>query len=839
MIFATASEHKAIVYKDREYTYNQFLQQTQQYADAFSAKANPTKVLIYAENSDQWIFAFYGGLRTGAIIIPVDALSTTKELAYILNDCKPECLFTEPGKIDIVKEALSIANHSCEILTANDICRDDVHIVSTPITNIEIEDENRTIALIYTSGTTGSPKGVMLSTKNIRFNINSVSVDVPIYNAQRNVMILLPLHHVFPLLGTMIAPLSIGTSVYIAENLTAESILGTLQRGKISLFIGVPRLYEILVKSIMNTINSSLLTKAMYKLAKAINSPKFSKFIFKKVHTKFGGHIDYLVSGGASLPHEIGESLKVLGFQVLEGYGMTETAPMICFTRPWNIRVGYVGEPLKGIEVKIADNGEICVKGDNVMQGYYNRPEETAQIIQDGWLHTGDMGAFDAGCLKITGRIKEIIVTANGKNINPEEVEQEILKDSPCIKEVGVFLKDTVLQCIIVPQMNELREKTNENIHDILRGEIEKYNFSVAPYKRIKNIHIYSGELPKTRLMKIQRYKLEGLISQNNEKDVTETETPRSEVYVRLKKFIDSETNMNAKENDHFEIDLAIDSLGKIALLTFVEQNFKVPITEAQLDEINTLGKLSTYIEQHKTEGTVNTNISWKEILSTKKYNTKIPKAGIIQAICSHLVRFLMNAVYMFNYRKHGKFEMPKQPCIIVANHRSALDGYFITSKLRPRVVKNTFFFAKEKHLHSKFAHFMARKNNVILMDINKNVRDSLQQMAAVLQKGKNVIIFPEGTRSVDNKLNTFKDSFAILSKELNIPVIPVAISGSERAVFKKFNIPRPFAKISVDFLSPVVPKKNSTIEEIKNNVVMQITKKLNDYQMKKTLKTA
>ena len=296
---------------------------------------------------------------------------------------------------------------------------------------------------------------------------------------------------------------------------------------------------------------------------------------------------------------------------------------------------------------------------------------------------------------------------------------------------------------------------------------------------------------------------------------------------------------MNAKENDHFEIDLAIDSLGKIALLTFVEQNFKVPITEAQVDEINTLGKLSTYIEQHKTEGTVNTNISWKEILSTKKYNTKIPKAGIIQAICSHLVRFLMNAVYMFNYRKHGKFEMPKQPCIIVANHRSALDGYFITSKLRPRVVKNTFFFAKEKHLHSKFAHFMARKNNVILMDINKNVRDSLQQMAAVLQKGKNVIIFPEGTRSVDNKLNTFKDSFAILSKELNIPVIPVAISGSERAVFKKFNIPRPFAKISVDFLSPVVPKKNSTIEEIKNNVVMQITKKLNDYQMKKTLKTA
>ena len=132
----------------------------------------------------------------------------------------------------------------------------------------------------------------------------------------------------------------------------------------------------------------------------------------------------------------------------------------------------------------------------------------------------------------------------------------------------------------------------------------------------------------------------------------------------------------------------------------------------------------------------------------------------------------------------------------------------------------------------------MARKNNVILMDINKNVRDSLQQMAAVLQKGKNVIIFPEGTRSNNNKLNTFKDSFAILSKELNIPVIPVAISGSERAVFKKFNLPRPFAKISIDFLRPVIPQKNTTIEDIRNNVVMQISNKLYEYQMK-SLKTA
>ena len=158
--------------------------------------------------------------------------------------------------------------------------------------------------------------------------------------------------------------------------------------------------------------------------------------LFGKVHKKFGGHIDYLVSGGAALPPDIGSIFKTLGFTVLEGYGMTETAPMISFTRPWNVQVGYAGEPVPDVEVRIAENGEVCVRGDNVMQGYYNRPEETADIMRDGWLHTGDTGELSpTKGLKLTGRIKEIIVTPNGKNINPEELEHAVLHHTPLIKE--------------------------------------------------------------------------------------------------------------------------------------------------------------------------------------------------------------------------------------------------------------------------------------------------------------------------------------------------------------------------------------------------------------------
>ncbi|MCQ2959617.1 MAG: AMP-binding protein [Bacteroidales bacterium] len=820
MIILKSSDQKAIVYKDKEYTYNQLLQYSKQYAETFCKDKTPEKILLFAENSPEWIFAFFAAFKCGATVVPVDAQSTSSELAYIISDCNPDIIFTSTEKLPIVNEAQT-SSLSQKVLLSEDFILED----KQEYEDITVEDFEKTMVIIYTSGTTGSPKGVMLTWKNIYCNISSVSEKIEIFNAKRNVMILLPLHHVFPLIGSLIAPLYVGATVYIAESLTAESILGTLTRGKIAIFIGVPRLYEILANGISSKINSSFVTRALFNIAKLINSQRFSKMIFGQVHKKFGGNMDYLVSGGASLPVEIGSFFKTLGFNVMEGYGMTETAPMISFPRPWNIRIGYAGEPLPDIEVKIDENGEVCVKGDNVMKGYYNRPEETAQIIRDGWLHTGDIGEIDKGSIKITGRLKDIIVTANGKNINPEELEFAILNQTNKIKELGIFLKDSVLQCIIVPNMNEVRDNS-EDLQETFKKEIEQFNLTVAPYKRIKQFHLYSGELPRTRLMKVQRFKLAGLatVEKTEEK---EDDANRSAVFISLKKYVESSLEKRVRSTDHFEIDLAMDSLERVALLAFIEESFGICMNEMQLDTYNNLEKLSEYVENNNSECSNIESVSWKEILSSK-INFTIPKNRFIQAFCSRIVKVLMHIVY--KYKKHGNFEMPNQPCIIVANHRSALDGYFITSKLKQKIVKNTFFFAKEKHLRSKFAHFMANKNNVILMDKNKNVRESLQQMAAVLKNGKNVVIFPEGTRSLDKKLLAFKDSFAILSKELNVPVVPVAIEGSERAVFNKILLPRPFAKISVDFLRPVYPQEFS-VAEIKKHVRTTISNKLKDYQ--------
>ena len=810
----------AINYKDTQYTYTHVLQISQLYADVFLANCTPSKVLIYAENSPEWCFALYGALRCSAIVVPVDVQSSKNEVEYIINDCKPDIIFTTDNKLDF------FANLDCKgakVLTPSSVSIENYTNVS--VSNIPVRRQEDTIFIIYTSGTTGNPKGVMLSYKNVMFNIDAVSKSVPIFKEDSNVMILLPLHHVFPLIGSLVAPLSVGSTVYIAEGMNAEAILKTLNQGKISLIIGVPRLYDMLVKGVMNKINASPITKILYKVVKAIGSDAVSKVVFKSVHTKFGGNIEYLVSGGAALSKETATILKTLGFYVLEGYGMTEAAPMITFTRPGKRKIGYTGDPLPHVDVKIAENGEIILKGDNVMQGYYERQEETAQILKDGWLHTGDTGVMDKHGLRITGRIKEIIVTSNGKNINPELLEQDFLRYSQYVEEIGIFLYKDVLHAAIRPNMNNVRLQSLENMDSLIKEEVGKFNSQNATYKRIKQYHIISEEFPKTRLGKLQRFKLPTLIEKPKASVVDENLENKSEIYKLLKAFVEDETGCKANEHDHFEIDLSMDSLSKVSLLAFIENSFDIWMNEEQLDELNTLEKLSSFIENHN-HNLKESKITWKEILSSK-IDIQLQKPGLTHWCVNSLSKIMLSLVYRFKYK--GSKNIPDEPCIIVANHRSALDGLLLTYKLPNKINRNTFFFAKKKHWKTKFTQFMAKKNNIILMDINKNVRESLQEMCAVLNKGKNIVIFPEGTRSKNTSLNKFKETFAILSKELNVPVVPVVITGSERAVYHNVKIPFPrfFAKINVDVLKPIYPAEEQTAESLRDRVVSKIKKHL------------
>ncbi len=812
-------EKTAITGKNINLSYDELLQQVIGYSSLLGEVAHQ-RVIILSENRQEWIFALYAIINNKGVAVPVDALSTAHDVAYILKDCKPHSVFISADKAELLQEAMKESNHFPAIHIFEDIRIDAGKI--TEANEIVIRDEDATATILYTSGTTGSPKGVMLSFTNIFKNLDGVCHDVPIYTSEDRVLVLLPVHHVFSLIGTIIAPLYVHSTLVLNSSLAADEMIATLQQHKVTIMIAVPRLYQLLYKGLNEKINHSILARLFLSLATLFRSKKFSRLLFGTVHRKFGGHMKYMVTGGASVEAKVIRFFVTLGFEILEGYGMTETAPMISFTRPGKIRPGIPGQPLKDILVEVRD-GEIVVSGKNVMQGYYNKPKETAEIIKDGWLYTGDLGFIDEkGYVNITGRKKEIIVLPNGKNINPAELEVAIASGFEEVKECGVFMKDGALQAILLPDFKNLADKGIKDYeHHIKWNVIDKFNKTVSPYKKILRFHITGSELPKTRLGKIKRFALEELVTKKKENVADE---PHTHEYQALKKFLEDETQQTVFPHHHLELDLALDSLGKVSLSAFIEAAFGLTINEGNLSDFASVQKLAEYINIKKTRLSFE-GINWSKILK-EKVHLNLPESWFTHNLFKTFSQVLFRL--FLRIKGEGLENLPESPCIIAPNHQSLLDGFLVISFFKRKLVKKTYVYAKEQHFRNPLMRYLANRNNIILVDINKDLKLSIQKLAEVLKKGKNLIIFPEGTRTLTGKIGDFKQTFAILSQELNIPIVPVAIRGSFNILPSGSRIPRLFKKVTVSFLSPVYPE-NHSYESLKNMVYQRVAGKLGD----------
>lgn len=509
------SENIAIISGDKRISFREMLQHATDFANA-----NPTeegqKVLVFSENREGWIYSLYGIWTNKSTIVPVDAACTIDDLIYIIKDCTPSAMWVSSKKKEMAEKAIESSGASISVHTIDDYEDKDVESLEPAV----IPEIAENICIIcYTSGTTGSPKGVMLTFANVRANIDAVSKHVPIFTPDRRTLVLLPLHHVLPLVGTAVMPFTCGGGVAICPSLAGPKIMEVMQKGEIGIMIGVPRLWQTLFRSIKGKIDANGLTRALYNICAAFQCRPLSRLVFSSVRKKMGGKIAYMVSGGAALDKETAIGLKTLGLDVLEGYGMTEAAPMIAFTRPDDIRPGCVGKAIEGCEVKIID-GEICARGINVMKGYYGRPEETADVIDgDGFLHTGDLGTIDGkGRITITGRRKEIIVLSNGKNVNPNEIEEKLEHYVDHVKEAAVTFEDDKLVAVIVPSDDLLKESDDSKIKEILRKEvIQPFNESVAQYKKLARLYIHRDILPRTRMEKLQRFKLKELMKSKDE----------------------------------------------------------------------------------------------------------------------------------------------------------------------------------------------------------------------------------------------------------------------------------------------------------------------------------
>ena len=815
----------AIMSSSGDVTYKEMLQHVSVFGN-HTKELNPKKTIIFSENRIGWIYAFFSVWQNRGIAVPVDATATVSDLEYIVKDCTPECMWVSEACEKVAREVVSRLDFDVKILIINDIEKETVNgseIVASTLDQTNYEDS--AIALIiYTSGTTGSPKGVMLTYRNLWANKAGVCDEVNVFNGKRRTLMLLPVHHVLPLMGTVIIPILQGDGIIICETLQGPDIMEALCRGKVGIFVGVPRLWQMLYSGIMKKINASFVARTLFKICKKAKSPKLSRIVFSSVHKKMGGHLDYCVCGGAALDKEIGEGLTALGINLLEGYGMTEMAPIIAFTRPGDYICGCAGLPLPSVDCKIV-NGELCCKGDNLMKGYYNRPEETAQVIDaDGYLHTGDLAHLDEkGRVYLTGRTKEIIVLSNGKNVQPNEIEYKLEKYENRVKEAAVIQNGDMLMGIIVPNEAWARNLSDEEVEIALKKEvIGPYNLTVTNYKKLMSIYVYRGDLPRTKLDKLQRFKLKDILKSKGEsvKSKVESAEEMSNEMRILKEYIESEKRMVVHADDHLETDLAFDSLDKVGLQGFIEQTFGVDV---QPEMMTTLRSVAEKVEQGKTHIDVN-KMDWHEMLLANNSSLELPSTSVLYPLHAKLFKVFLK----LNNRLKivGEKNVPRKgPVIIAPNHQSFLDGGIVAAGLSSKILKNSYFFATEEHVKHPVVKSLAKRNNVIVME-KSNLKNSILKLSEVLKKGKNVIIFPEGSRSYDGEMVPFKKTFAILSKELDVPVVPVCIRGAYDVLPRGSRWIKS-KKIEVEYLPPLMPEDGDTYDSVSDKVKESIQKVL------------
>lgn len=813
----------AIIAGEQNISYTELLKRINLCA-AQTPKGKQTKTIIFGENRVGWIYAFFGVWRNAGMAVPVDASSTVEDLEYIIRDCTPDCLWTSETCRPVAQQAIEQSGVAVTLRIIEDFEQAPCDAYDTSQHTPEDED---TALIIYTSGTTGSPKGVMLSYRNLYANFDGVTKDVPIFDGERRTLVLLPVHHVLPLLGTIILPIISGGGLAICPSLAGPDIMDTLCRGKIAIFVGVPRLWQTLYTGIKKKIDASAVTRGLFALCKKVGSRSLSRFVFQSVRKKMGGHIDYCVSGGAALDVEIGRGLRTLGLDVLEGYGMTEAAPMISFTRPGDIIPGSAGLALSCVDIKIID-GEICAKGPNIMQGYYNRPEETAAVIdKDGYLHTGDLARLDEqGHVYITGRTKEIIVLSNGKNVQPNEIEFKLEKLDAYVKEAAVTQDGDLLKAIIVPQPVWAEGMSDEDLEqDLKRLVLEPYNRTVENYKKLMSLCVYRGDLPRTKLDKLKRYKLKDIIAQaaQQKNAVTVDEESLTPEFRILRTYIQGEKKLTAKPTDHLETDLAFDSLDRVGLQGFIEQTFGMEINADDMLQMKNVQELADHIASGKTRQEVE-NIDWAKMLSRLDGTLRLPSSSPLMPVHFKMLKTFFRLNNRLSVK--GIENIPAEgPFIVAPNHESYIDAPVAMAGFTLSQLRQSYFYATEDHVKPGLGRWMAQRNNVIIME-RRDLKNSILKMGEALRQGKNLVIFPEGSRSHDGELQAFKKTFAILSRELNIPILPVCIRGAYEALPRGSRRVK-MTPIEVEYLPLIRPAESDTYETLTDKTREAILNKL------------
>jgi len=765
------------------------------------------KVAIWSGNCPEYPILFFACWLLGVIAVPIDVRTTQDSLRVFLTKASCKAGFKSkfiPGDFGkLIKESFYL-----EDLVA--IVKDFPNLPNLP----KIQS-NDLAEIAFTSGTTGTPKGVVLAHGNFLSNIETLTQTFP-FKKEYKALSLLPLSHAFEQTVDFLALYKSGIKVTYLERINRLTIIKTLRKNKITSVALVPQVLQLLMKGIEDQVEKEKKQK-IWSLLNNLSSNlpfKARRLLFRSVLNKIGPSLLFFGCGSAPLNLKLAQKWENLGIEIYEGYGATETTAVLTISTPFYKKLGSVGKPLPGIAIRIDDQTqEILAKGSNISSGYFQDEEKTEAAFKNGWYHTGDVGELDSdGFLYITGRVAFRIVLPNGQKVYPEDIEKK-LNAHPMVTEscvVGVMKEEgeTVHAVVITKHPKKLSEI------------IKDTNQKLASHEQILEASVWKEEdFPRTPILKIDRK----VVAETLRGIQVTKKTPKIETYDKLTSLISEVTKISVneiKESSTLATDLKLDSLSRVELLSLIEQDFAVAISETFINPQTTVKTLRTLIKESPIVAEEIKITEWNYNLTTAKIR------NFLQDFFAFPLHSLFAPLQVIGEENLRNI---KSPAIFYFNHIGIMDGLCVL-RILPKEIREKLVIAVNSDIWQDY-----RKNWVQFLgggfpfDKKNKIKASLELTGEFLDKGFSVLLAPEGTFSKDGKLPEFKPGIGFMAVEMQVPVVPIKIDPLYREIFPPMggifweNIPKKRKNIWIKIGKPMNFPKEMPYEEASQKMQQQL----------------
>jgi long-chain acyl-CoA synthetase len=778
-------------------------------------------VILFGPNSPEWIVVRLALAACGAIAVALDDLTTDAELAVLVPDSGARVIFAAKAYLP---RLAALAGAEMRTVYALDGDIQPLPQSEAPLPAIAPDMD---CMLVFTSGTTGTPKSFLLTHANIMANVNGLAAE-GIVSASDRALLPLPLHHVYPLTVGCLTALASCTTIVLPPGVTGPQIVRTLQSGRVTVIVGVPRLYAALAAGLEARVAARgavarRVFNALLALSLAMRRRtgiRIGRNLFASLHRQLTPDLWLMASGGARFEAELIWKLEALGWEVLSGYGLAETASILTANRRGKAHIGTEGTPLPGAQLRIAapaadGTGEIEARGPSVFAGYRdNDAANAAAFTEDGWFRTGDLGVIDAdGFVTITGRVKEMIVLGGGKNIFPEEVEK-IYSDSPYIRELAVLERAGALVALVVPNLETIAATGNRRIEDVLRVELAERSQRLPGFQRIAGYAATRDPLPRTRLGKYQRFLLPELYerakagaSPSRRSELSDADrallarAPAREIWPWLAaRYPDKTLDPDLSP----QLDLGIDSLEWVTMTLEIAERFGVQLIEQDAADAQTLRDLLVRANERAASQTA----TIQPAALTAEQRAWLDEPGAGGRVAGHVLNAVNVALMrgLFRLRAAGLDNVPLTgPFVIACNHLSDLDPLVVAAALGHRRLQHVWWGGDVGRLfESRAGRTLARIAHIFPVD-ERRPASAIAMGEEVLRRGVALVWFPESWRSPDGQLQEFRPGIGHLLTRMSVPVIPARIVGTFEALPRGRKVPRP-VPVSIAFGGAVRP---------------------------------